>query len=153
MTSLRQLIRCRLASSSSGQPAMNIWSFRGSCGIRSYSAVIARFSGVSWLARTVSSAVLWVAGASVNASVNTCLMTASTSGMSNGTGPAYSPTTTGLAYPWARIIRRAVSMRAGAVAGSPYRCTSNRSNASRPSDTRWSKNRRGSPSSPSLKTS
>ena len=78
MTTWRQLMRCRLASSSGGQPARNICSRGGRLSIRSYRAFIARRSGVSCPARSASSPVLCDAtsAASAKAAAKVSCMTA-----------------------------------------------------------------------------
>lgn len=93
MTTCRALMRSRLASSSAGQPAMNICSRGGRVSIRSYRAVIARRSGESCLARSASSPVLCdgaVPEASAKAAAKVSCMTTIAPGNSNGCGPACS---------------------------------------------------------------
>ena len=104
--------------------------------IRPYRAVIARCSGVSCPARAASSSVASDSGSgsagAAKAAAKVSCMTAMAPGNSNGCGPAYSPATTGLRYPCARMNPRAVATYSPIRSRSPYRCTLNWSNASRP---------------------
>ena len=100
MTIWRQLIRCRLASSSGGQPAMNIASSGGSSPIRSYSARHRPPLGrvLAWPARASSSVLLVGRRLERRPPAKTCCMTPVAAGNSNGCGPACSPASTGLQY-------------------------------------------------------
>ena len=92
MTSSRQLIRWRLASSSGGQPRMNICSCGGRLAMRAYRPAMAACSGVCWPSGP------WPAAASAppaKAAARAACMASTASGYRFGQGALYSPTTSG----------------------------------------------------------
>jgi hypothetical protein len=94
MTISRQLIRWRLASSSGGQPRMNICSCGGRLGMRSYRLAMAACSGV----RRAAPSGPWppdTSGPAANAAAMAACMAATASGYRFGHGALYSPATSG----------------------------------------------------------